>query len=121
MRKSLPNIVIEIDINPKEFLLEMEDISKSKDFDVIFEDKENNFCLDIAFKMNSYENIFQIQLIATNDHSKIIVVEIRSKNWVSTKNRPTYEFYAEIAKTILGTLLKLYNEKFKKKYKLVFK
>ena len=121
MRKSLPNIFIEIDQNPKDFLFNLEEIAKSNNFDVIFEYEKSNYCLDIAFEMKSYENIFQIQLIATNNYTKIIVIEIRSKNWNSTKNRPTYEFYTEIAKTILGKFLKLYNEKFKKHYKLIFK
>ena len=119
MGKSLPNISIEIDENPKEFLLGLKEVSDFEEFDAIFEEEKNHYSLGIAFKLNSNESIIEIQLIATNIYSKIIIVEFRSNNWISKK--PTYEFYCEIANSILGKILSLYNEKFKKNYSINIK
>lgn len=119
MGKSLPSISIEIDKNPKEFLLELKEVSDFDEFDVIFEEEINYYSLDIAFNLNSIDSIIQIQLIATNIYSKSIIVEIRSDSWISKK--PTYGLYCEIANTVLMKLLDLYSEKFEKRYSINIK
>jgi len=114
----LPPIAISIDISPNDFQERMAELAEeSGNYEL--QTFSDSMCMDIVNfipKENLGHDDLHGQLIYEHKKENQIRVEIRAKTW--NPENPTREIYLEAAHHIFDGLIKDYNSRYKKRYRM---